>query len=82
VKFGVSDMKVMTPVLSKSQEGQQMVQQFETVVAERSGNDVVALDGDVILDLGGITYHDGEYHITNQPTPTGTVSNGSHQGSL
>jgi hypothetical protein len=75
VQFGVSDMKMMTPVLTKSHEGQQ--HRFETVVTEPPTNDVVALDGDVILDLGGITYRDGQYHITNQPTPTGTVPSGS-----
>ncbi|KDR21560.1 Low-density lipoprotein receptor-related protein 4 [Zootermopsis nevadensis] len=70
IYFLMIDMKTMTPILTKSQEGQQLIHQFERVVTEPPNNDVVALDGDVILDLGGITYHDGQYHVTNQPTPT------------
>lgn len=73
---------MMTPILTKSQEGQQLIHQFERVVTEPPNNDVVALDGDVILDLGGITYHDGQYHVTNQPTPTGTMPCGSYQSTL
>ncbi|PSN45884.1 hypothetical protein C0J52_11038 [Blattella germanica] len=63
------DMKVMSPILSKSHEGQQQLfNEFRTVVSEEPGNDVVALDGDVILDLGGVTYHEGQYHVTKEPS--------------
>jgi len=73
-------MKVMAPILTKSQEGQQLINDFKTVVSEAPSSDVVALNGDVILELGGITYHEGQYHVTKQPALTGTVTSGSQQG--
>jgi hypothetical protein len=60
-------MKVMTPILTKAQEGHQLIDDFKTVISEESNEDVVTLDGDVMSDISGITYHEGQYHITRQP---------------
>ncbi|XP_069687000.1 atrial natriuretic peptide-converting enzyme isoform X2 [Periplaneta americana] len=72
IYFLMIDMKVMAPILTKSQEGQQLIDEFRTVVSETPSEDVVELDGDVILDLGGVTYHEGQYHVTRQSTPSVT----------
>ena len=64
-------MKVMAPILTKSHDGEQLANEVRTVVSEASGNDVVALHGDVILDLEGVTYHEGQYHVTKEPVQTG-----------
>jgi hypothetical protein len=60
-------MKVMTPILTKSQEGHQLIDELKTDISEESNEDVVTLDGNVMLDIGGITYHEGQYHVTRQP---------------
>ncbi|XP_023711977.1 atrial natriuretic peptide-converting enzyme isoform X2 [Cryptotermes secundus] len=67
VYFLVIDMKVMTPILTKSQEDHQLIDELKTVISEDSHEDMVALDGEVMLDIGGITYHEGQYHVTRQP---------------
>jgi hypothetical protein len=60
-------MKVMTPVLTKAQEDRQLIDDLKTVISEESNEDVAASDGDVTIDISGITYHEGQYHITRQP---------------
>jgi hypothetical protein len=57
----------MTPLLTKSQEGHQLIDELKTVISEETNEDVVALDGNVILDVGGVTYHEGQHHVTRQP---------------
>jgi NDP-sugar pyrophosphorylase family protein len=69
--LGISDMKVMAPVLTKSPEDQQVIDQFQTVVSEITTDDVITLNGDVILDTDRITYVEGQFHITKQPNTTG-----------
>ncbi|KAJ9587711.1 hypothetical protein L9F63_018862, partial [Diploptera punctata] len=73
IYFLMIDMKVMAPILTKSHDGEQLIDEFRTVVSETPGNDVVALDGDVILDIGGVTYHEGQYHVTKEPEQTDTA---------
>jgi hypothetical protein len=60
-------MKVMTPILTKSQEDRQLIDDLKTVISEETYDGVTALDGDVTLDISGITYHEGQYHVTRQP---------------
>jgi hypothetical protein len=56
-------MKVMTPILTKSQEDRQLIDD----ISGEPNEDAAALDGDVTIDISGITYHEGQYHVTRQP---------------
>ena len=69
--LGISDMKVMAPILTRSPEGQQVIDQYNTVVSEVTTDDSVTLNGDGILDVDRITYLEGRYHIPQQPNTTG-----------
>jgi len=69
--LGISDMKVMAPILTGSPEGQQVIDQYNTIVSEVTTDDAVKLNGDSILDVGRITYLEGRYHIPQQLNTTG-----------
>jgi NDP-sugar pyrophosphorylase family protein len=69
--LGISDMKVMAPVLTGSPEDQQVIDQLKAVISEVTTDDVVTLNGDVILDVDQITYIEGQFHITKEPNTTG-----------
>jgi len=69
--LGISDMKVMAPILTGSPEGQQVIDQYNTVVSEVTTDDAVTLNGGSILDVDQITYLEGRYHIPQQPNTTG-----------
>jgi hypothetical protein len=60
-------MKVMTPILTKSQEEGQVIDDLKTVISEESNEAVSTLDGDVTLDISGVTYHEEQYQVTRQP---------------
>jgi hypothetical protein len=69
--LGISDMKVMAPMLTGSPEGQQVIDQYNTVISEVTTDDAVTLNGDGILDVDRITYLEGQYHNPQQPDTTG-----------
>jgi hypothetical protein len=69
--LGISDMKVMAPVLTGSPEGQQVIDQYNTVISEVTTDDAVTLNDDGILDVDRITYLEGQYHNPRQPNTTG-----------
>jgi len=69
--LGISDMKVMAPILTGSPEGQQVIDQYNTIVSEVTTDDAVTLNGDGILDVDRITYLEGRYHIPQQLNTTG-----------
>jgi hypothetical protein len=69
--LGISDMKVMAPILTGSPEGQQVINQYNTVVSEVTTDDAVTMNGDGELDIDRITYIEGHYHIPQQPKATG-----------
>jgi len=69
--LGISDMKVMAPILTESPEGQQVIDQYNTVVSEITTDDDVTLNADGILDVDRITYLEGQYHNPQQPNTTG-----------
>jgi len=69
--LGISDMKVMAPILTGSPEGQQVIDQYNTVVSEVTTDDAVTLNGNGMLDVDQITYLEGRYHIPQLPNTTG-----------
>jgi hypothetical protein len=70
--LGISDMKVMAPVLTGSPEDQQVIDRFKTLIPEVTTDEAVTLNGDIILDVDRITYIEGQFHVTKQPNATGT----------
>lgn len=69
--LGISDMKVMAPILTGSPEGQQVIDQYNTVISEVTTDDAVKLNRGGILDVDQITYLEGRYHIPQLPNTTG-----------
>jgi hypothetical protein len=69
--LGISDMKVMAPILTGSPEGQQVIDQYKTVVSEVTTDDGVTLNSDSILDTDQVTDIEEQYHIAKQPITTG-----------
>jgi len=69
--LGISDMKVMAPILTGSPEGQQVIDQYNTVVSEVTTDFAVTLNGDGILNVDQITYLEGQYRTHQQPNTAG-----------
>ncbi|XP_067008342.2 uncharacterized protein [Anabrus simplex] len=66
IYFLMIDMQVMAPVLTKSKENYEGKTdgRWTTDATSSVADDVVSLDGDVILDLGDVTYHEGQFRVT------------------
>ncbi|XP_049955960.1 uncharacterized protein LOC126473142 isoform X1 [Schistocerca serialis cubense] len=64
IYFLVIDMQVMAPIVKDGSNGKISEAHWTTDSSGSAADDVVSLDGDVILDLGGVTYNEGDLRVT------------------